>query len=92
MYNIRRGVLGIAIVGSLLCLSATAGFADPQPTAEQRAACSGDYFRFCFSLSPNADTVVACLRSHKSQLSSSCRAVFDKEDANLGKTAISAKS
>jgi hypothetical protein len=78
MYNIRRGVLGIAIVGSLLGLSATAGFAGPQPTEEQRAACSGDYFRFCFSPSPNANTVVACLKSHKSQLSLSCRALFDK--------------
>ncbi len=82
MCKLRGGLLGIVVVGTLLCISSTAGFAAGYPTtAEKRAACSSDLMRFCFSMSPNMDTVEACLRSHKPQLSSTCRALFDREKA-----------
>jgi hypothetical protein len=83
MYKVRGGFLGAVVVGTLLSVLPTSGFAGPQPTAEQRAACSGDYFRFCFSPNPNAATVVACLKSHKPELSASCRALFDRHEAKL---------
>src|SRR5262249_44888135 len=55
MYKVRGGFLGVVVVGALLSVLPTSGFAGSQPTAEQRAACTGDYMRFCFSLNPNAD-------------------------------------
>jgi hypothetical protein len=81
MCKVRGGFLGAVAIGALLSVLPTSGFAGPQATAEQKAACGGDYFRFCFSVNPNANTVVACLRSHKSELSASCRALFDRDEA-----------
>ena len=90
MYKVRGGFLGVVVVGALLSVLPTSGFAGSQPTAEQRAACTGDYLRFCFSLNPNADGVVACPYSHKAQLSPSCRAIFDREEAKLRSAPASA--
>jgi len=78
MYKMR-GLLGIAAVIALTC-SATAGFAAAPSDAEKRAACSSDFMRFCFSMNPNMDSVEACLRAHRPQLTATCRALFDKYD------------
>lgn len=53
-------------------------FADPQATEEQKAACTGDVMRFCFTALPNATRIVACLSNNKPQLSPACRALFNK--------------
>lgn len=47
-------------------------------TAEQRAACTPDAFRLCASEIPNIPAITACMRKNKPNLSSACKAVFDK--------------
>jgi hypothetical protein len=71
----------IAIVGiSLWAISLpTASFA--LGTAEERSACTGDVFRLCSAEIPNADRIVACLKSKKANLSTACRSVFDRPAA-----------
>ena len=68
----------IAIVGITLgAISVpTASFA--LGTAEERSACTGDVFRLCSSEIPNADRIIACLKSKKANLSAGCRSVFDR--------------
>jgi len=45
-------------------------------TAEQRANCNDDAFRFCNEQIPDAYAVEKCLRAHLSALSPACRAEF----------------
>jgi hypothetical protein len=73
--NLRKR---IAIVGiALWAISLpTASFA--LGTAEERNACTGDVFRLCSTEIPNADHIVACLKSKKANLSAACRSVFDR--------------
>jgi hypothetical protein len=47
-------------------------------TAQQRAACTPDVFRLCSSSIPSVSAIIACMEAKKSQLSPSCRAVFDE--------------
>lgn len=47
-------------------------------TAEQRAACTPDAFRLCSGEIPNIPAITACMRKNKANLSSACKAVFDK--------------
>ena len=77
MRNVRQLLLGAAIVAALGSLPIPS-WADFQPTAEQRAACTGDAFRLCSSDIPNMSRVIACMQAKKSQLSPRCRAQFDK--------------
>lgn len=46
-------------------------------SAKQRAACTSDVFRLCFSDIPNVSNIVACLKKKHNELSAGCRAVFD---------------
>ena len=46
-------------------------------TFEQQMACTPDVFRLCSELIPDTNRIVVCLRQNTSQLSSSCRAVFE---------------
>ena len=78
MTKIRRGLVGVAIIGSLLGMIPTAVFAEPVPTAAERSACTSDAFRMCFSAIPNQSAVIACLKSKKSQLSPTCKQLFDR--------------
>jgi len=48
------------------------------PTAAERAACTNDAFRMCFAAIPNQNAVIACLKSKKSQLSPTCKQLFDR--------------
>jgi len=77
MRNVRQLLLGAAIVAALGSLPIPS-LADYQPTAEQRAACTGDAFRLCSSDIPNMSRIIACMQAKKSQLSPRCRAQFDK--------------
>ena len=47
-----------------------------QGTAQQRADCTGDAFKFCFADIPNVDKIEACLIRNKSQLSLACQRDF----------------
>jgi hypothetical protein len=50
-----------------------------QQQQQQRAACTTDVFRFCGAEFPNMDTILACLKKEKSNLSEGCRAAVESK-------------
>ena len=48
-------------------------------TAEQRAACKGDYETFCKGTMPNGGRVLACLSKESAKLSPACKKVVDAQ-------------
>jgi hypothetical protein len=48
-------------------------------TAEQRAACRGDYNKFCQGTRPGGGRVLACLSKQHEKLSDACRKVVDAQ-------------
>ena len=50
-------------------------------TPEQQMACTSDVFRLCGAAIPDANRIVACLRSNTPVLSAGCRAVFESSDS-----------
>ena len=78
MNKIRRGLLGVAIIGSLVGMIPTAAFAEPVPTDAERSACTSDAFRLCVAAIPNQSAVISCLKSKRSQLSPTCRQLFNR--------------
>jgi hypothetical protein len=48
-------------------------------TAEQRAACRGDYDKFCKGTLPGGGRVLACLDKSHAQLSEPCKKVVDAQ-------------
>jgi hypothetical protein len=78
MTKFRSTLIGVAIIGSLVGMIPTAGFAEPVPTPAERSACTSDAFRMCLAAIPNQTAVIACLKSKKSQLSPTCRQLFDR--------------
>lgn len=45
-------------------------------TPEEHAACDADVYRLC-SDSENEDQVLACMRTHRADLSPKCQSTFD---------------
>jgi hypothetical protein len=78
MTKIRRTLVGVAIIGSVVSMMLRSGFADPIPTAEERSACTSDAFRLCVAAIPNQSAVITCLKSKRSQLSPTCRQLFNR--------------
>jgi len=48
-------------------------------TAEQRAACKGDYDKFCKGTMPGGGRVLACLNKQREALSDGCKKVVDAQ-------------
>ena len=48
-------------------------------TAEQRAACKGDYETFCKGTMPGGGRVLACLEKQGSKLSPACKKMVDAQ-------------
>ena len=48
-------------------------------TAEQRAACKGDYDTFCKGTMPGGGRVLACLSKQHDKLSDACKKVVDAQ-------------
>ncbi|MBR0796639.1 hypothetical protein JQ615_14685 [Bradyrhizobium jicamae] len=65
-------------------LSSTASFAF---SAEAQQMCTGDAFRLCSAEIPNIPKITACMIKHRSNLSSGCRAVMDRDLAAQRKVA-----
>jgi hypothetical protein len=70
MNKIRMLLVGVAMIGSLVGMTPT--------TDAERSACTSDAFRLCVSLIPNQNAVIACLKSKRSQLSPTCRQLFNR--------------
>ena len=45
-------------------------------TAEQRAACKGDYAKFCKGITPGGGRIIVCLAKQNDNLSEACRKVL----------------
>jgi hypothetical protein len=67
----------IAVVASVAGLS-TAALAQ-NLTAEQRAACKGDYDKFCSGVAPGGGRIIACLNKQRDALGDACKKVLDAQ-------------
>ena len=66
-----RTLLAVFVFSSLTLTAASA----QDFTAEQRAACKGDYENFCKGTMPGCGRVLACLSKNNDKLSASCKKV-----------------
>jgi hypothetical protein len=74
--KLREAGLVPAFALTVSAVSSTSSFAFSE---EARAQCTGDAFRLCSSEIPNIPAITACMMKHRSELSSGCRTVMDKE-------------
>lgn len=71
--------IGRIVKCAALCCTiafAASGAARAQGTAQQRSACEGDAFKFCFSDIPSVSAIEACLKANEPKLSPACQAEF----------------
>lgn len=73
--NTLRRILAATVLGASV-LAAPQSFA--QGTPEQRAACTGDAFRYCAAEIPNVSRITTCMRENLSRLSPACKAAFNQ--------------
>ncbi len=73
--KIIRGFVAVAALGAAIALGASTP-ALAQGTAEQRSACEGDAFKFCFSDIPSVSAIEACLKANEPKLSPACQTEF----------------
>ena len=70
-------MLRLMLIPGILC-AALPAFAQSF-TAEQRAACKGDYDAYCKGKMPGGGRVLACLGKHHDQLSATCKKIVDAQ-------------
>lgn len=63
----------------MLILSSRSRAVSQDFTAEQRAACKGDYDKYCKGTVPGGGRVLACLNKHYAQLTEACKKVVDSQ-------------
>ncbi|HEX7924589.1 MAG TPA: hypothetical protein VF583_26760 [Bradyrhizobium sp.] len=73
---VRRASVALAFAAAVSLLSSTASLAF---SAEAQQMCSGDAFRLCSAEIPNIPRITACMVKNRSQLSSGCRVVLDRD-------------
>ena len=73
---VRRASVALAFAATVSVLSSTASCAF---SAEAQQMCSGDAFRLCSAEIPNIPRITACMLKNRSQLSSGCRVVLDRD-------------
>ena len=83
--KLRQAALMLAFAASVSALSSSPSLAF---SAEAQQMCTGDAFRLCSSDIPNIPAITACMFKHRTELSSGCRAVMDRDlAAKSGKVA-----
>jgi hypothetical protein len=83
--KLRQAALLLAFAASVSALSSSPSFAF---SAEAQQMCTGDAFRLCSSDIPNIPAITACMIKHRTELSSGCRTVMDRDlAAKSGKVA-----
>ena len=83
--KLRQATLMLAFAVSVSALSSSESFAF---SAEAQQMCTGDAFRLCSSGIPNIPAITSCMVKHRTQLSSGCRTVMDRDlAAKSGKVA-----
>lgn len=73
---VRSASVALAFAAAVSLLSSTASLAF---SAEAQQMCSGDAFRLCSAEIPNIPRITACMVKNRSQLSSGCRVVLDRD-------------
>jgi hypothetical protein len=73
-------VFVLVSLASALAGGTSAAAQEYRGTMQQQMACTPDVFRLCGAQIPDANRIVACLRSNTPQLSAPCRAVFESSD------------
>ncbi len=73
---VRKISLALALSASFAAVTSTASFAF---SSEARQQCTGDAFRLCSSEIPNIPKITACMIKHRSDLSTGCRSVMDRD-------------
>lgn len=76
---IRRWSVLAASCLTVLALDITLGSAYAASQDQQEKACRGDAMKFCSAEIPNKEKITACMKQHKSELSSGCQAMFKPE-------------
>lgn len=76
--TLRKAGFALAVVASFSAISSTSSFAF---SAEAQSQCTGDAFRLCSSEIPNIPKITACMIKHRSDLSTGCRSVMDRDMA-----------
>ena len=74
--TIRQAGFALVVAASFSALSATSSLAF---SAEAQQMCTGDAFRLCSDEIPNISKITACMYKHRSDLSTGCRAVMDRD-------------
>ncbi|MGB8400109.1 hypothetical protein [Bradyrhizobium sp.] len=74
--TVRKVSLALTFAASFSALSSTASFAF---SAEAQQMCTSDAFRLCSSEIPNIPAITSCMKKHRADLSSGCRAVMDRD-------------
>ena len=77
----RAGVI-LAFIVSVSAVSSTSSFAF---SLEAQQMCSGDAMRLCSSEIPNVAKVTACMLRNRTNLSTGCRTVMDRDLAQQSK-------
>lgn len=67
-----------ACVVVFACATPNLVSAAPESSEADRQACTPDVFRLCSQHIPDVDSIVACLKKEKRNLSHGCRMVFDR--------------
>ena len=72
-------VIRITLLAAVVVLGSLTTALAQEFTAEQRAACKGDYNKFCRGTMPGGGRVLACLNKARAQLSNPCKNVVDAQ-------------
>jgi hypothetical protein len=76
--RLHRIALSFAMsISGAIAIQSPAFSEEYRGTFEQQMACTPDVFRFCGEQIPDVNRIVACLRQNTTQLSGSCRSVFE---------------
>jgi hypothetical protein len=86
--TLRQAGLVLAFAGAICALSSSASFAF---SAEAQSMCTGDAFRLCSSEIPNVPKITACMFKHRTELSSGCRTVMDRDLAAQKSSKVAAQ-
>ena len=76
--TLRQAGLALAVFASVAALSPSSSLAFSD---EAQQMCTGDAFRLCSAEIPNIPKVTACMTKHRASLSSGCRMVMDRDQA-----------
>jgi hypothetical protein len=79
---VRKVSFALVLAVAISALSPSASFAF---SSEAQQMCTGDAFRLCSSAIPNIPKITACMYKHRSELSSGCRSVMDRDLAKAGR-------